>query len=91
MSVTLQSVPRLRRGVRRHFDAARNAPVLMAPERVVMLDEIADAIVANCDGENSVAEIVATLAAHYAAPEAEISADILGFLEELVDSSLVSV
>ena len=91
MNVTPQSVPKLRRGVRRHFDAARNAPVLMAPERVVMLDAIADAIVMHCDGETNVAQIATALAARYAAPETEISADVIGFLEELVESSLVSV
>lgn len=91
MTVTLQSVPKLRRGVRRHFDAARNTPVLMAPERVVVLDDIADAIIAQCDGKRSVAEIVSQLAAQYAAPAAEISNDVLILLEDLVETSLVAV
>lgn len=89
--MTLQSIPMLRRGVRRQFDAVRKTPVLMAPERVVILDEIADAIIVKCDARRSVAEIITQLAAQYAAPAAEISNDVLGLLEDLVESALVSV
>ncbi len=91
MSVTLQSVPALRRGVRRQFDTARNAPVLMAPERVVMLDDIADAIIAECDGKRSAGEIAARLAERFGAPEADVLVDVLAFLEELSEASLVAL
>ncbi len=91
MRVTQQSVPRLRRGVRRQFDKARNTAVLMAPERVVVLDDIADAIIGECDGQRSVAEIVATLAARYQASEDEISGDITSFFEELTQAALVTL
>ncbi len=84
-------MPRLRRGVRRQFDKARNTAVLMAPERVVVLDDIADAIVAECDGQRSVAEIVAALAARYQAPEEEISNDVRDFFESLADAALVTL
>ncbi|MGE4480394.1 pyrroloquinoline quinone biosynthesis peptide chaperone PqqD [Acidocella sp.] len=91
MRVTPHSVPRLRRGVRRQFDKARNTAVLMAPERVVVLDDIADAIVAECDGQRSVAEIVTVLATRYQAPEAEISADVTVFFEDLAQAALVTL
>jgi len=83
-------VPGLRRGVRRQFDATRNAPVLMAPERVVVLDEIADAIIAKCDGKNSVGVIAGLLAAQFDAPVADVQADVQVFLKELVDKGLVN-
>jgi pyrroloquinoline quinone biosynthesis protein D len=91
LSAALQSVPALRRGVRRHFDSTRNTPVLMAPERVVVLDDIADAILAECDGKRSITEIAAILAARFAAPEAEITTDVLAFFTELSDASLVTL
>lgn len=91
MRVTPQSVPRLRRGVRRQFDKARNTAVLMAPERVVVLDDIADAIIGECDGQHSVAEIVAALAARYQAPEDEIIGDVTAFFEELTQAALVTL
>ena len=56
-----------------------------------MLDEIADAIIAECDGVHRVTDIVAVLAARYEAQAAEISVDVLDFLEDLVASALVSV
>jgi pyrroloquinoline quinone biosynthesis protein D len=89
MMLTRTSVPALRRGVRRHFDKARNAPVLMAPERVIMLDEIADAIVAECDAVSSVAEITARLSRRFATPAADIEADVLAFLQTLLDKGLI--
>jgi pyrroloquinoline quinone biosynthesis protein D len=91
LSVTADSIPALRRGVRRHFDAARNTPVLMAPERVVMLDDIAAAVLDQCDGKQNVAAIVAVLATRYAAPAAEVTKDVIDLLEELVAGMLVTI
>ena len=91
MRVTGETVPRLRRGVRRQFDKARDTAVLMAPERVVVLDEIADAIVTACDGQRNIADIVALLAARYQAPVEEIDGDVREFLEGLAASALVTL
>ncbi|GAN79881.1 pyrroloquinoline quinone biosynthesis peptide chaperone PqqD [Acidocella aminolytica] len=91
MRVTPDSVPRLRRGVRRQFDKTRDTAVLMAPERVIVLDDIADAIIMECDGHRSVAEIVTVLAARYQAPEDEISSDVTEFFEDLAQAALVTL
>jgi pyrroloquinoline quinone biosynthesis protein D len=88
--LTADSVPALRRGVRRQFDATRNAPVLMAPERVIVLDEIADAIIAQCDGRASVAEIAARLAEQFSAPLEQVREDVAAFLRDLVEKGLVA-
>ncbi len=90
MSVTPDSIPALRRGVRRQFDATRNAAVLMAPERVIVLDEIADAIIAQCDARASVAEIAARLAEQFAAPVEQVREDVAAFLQDLVEKGLVA-
>ena len=90
MSITATSVPALRRGVRRQFDAVRNAAILMAPERVIVLDDIADAIIGECNAVATVREITARLAARFATAPENIAADITGFLQALVDKGLVS-
>lgn len=81
--------PRLTRHARLRHDAARGQWVLLAPERVLVLDETAQAILARLDGARSVAEIAAQLAAEYDAPAAEIAEDIRALLEDLRAQGLV--
>ncbi|MEE3098486.1 MAG: pyrroloquinoline quinone biosynthesis peptide chaperone PqqD [Pseudomonadota bacterium] len=76
--------PRLQRGVRVKRDAVRGVPVLLAPERVIRLDPIGAAILAEVDGTRSFAEIVTALAARFDAPPARIEADAGRFLAALV-------
>jgi len=89
LTITPATIPQLRRGVRRQFDATRNAAILMAPERVIMLDDIADAILSECDGTATVGEIVTRLAARFESPESEIHPDVLAFLEDLIEKGLI--
>lgn len=88
---SLAAVPVLRRGVRRQYDTARGAAVLLAPERVIVLDEIADAIVAECRDGHSVQVIAASLAARFDAPLAQVETDVIAFIEDLVERGLVSL
>jgi pyrroloquinoline quinone biosynthesis protein D len=90
LTISETSVPVLRRGVRRQFDTARNAPVLMAPERVVLLDEIGDAIIAACGAGGSVREISNRLTLRFQAPPEAVEADVIAFLQELFDKGLLS-
>lgn len=84
-------IPSLPRGVRRHFDTVRGVPVLLGPERVLMLDQIGCAVLDKVTGQASVGEIVSRLAAQYNAPEQEISADVVTYLTDLADKRLVDV
>jgi pyrroloquinoline quinone biosynthesis protein D len=61
----------------------------MAPERVIILDEIADAIVSECDAVSSVEEILFRLSERFSAPTEEIQADVLAFLQQLLDKGLI--
>jgi coenzyme PQQ biosynthesis protein PqqD len=88
--ITRDSVPALRRGIRRKFDATRNTHVLLGPERVIVLDEIAAAITALVDAKHSVAEIAATLAEKFAADAAVVEADVVEFVASLVDKGLAT-
>jgi pyrroloquinoline quinone biosynthesis protein D len=85
------SVPRLRPGVKLRFDRTRAAWVLLAPERVLMPDEIAVEILKRCDGKASVAAIVDDLATTFAAERNQIEADVRTFLQDLADKGMVAL
>jgi coenzyme PQQ biosynthesis protein PqqD len=90
-AVTAQSVPALRRGIRRHYDATRAQNVLQCPERVILLDNIGNAITELFDGQSSVGTISRILAERYAENPAQVEADVVGFVQELADKGLVTV
>ncbi len=83
--------PVLPPGVRLHWDAVRGSHVLLAPERALMLDDIGHAILSRIDGVTTLAALVAGLAADFDAPEAEVGADVAGFLEGLARERLVDL
>lgn len=85
------AIPALPRGVRLHFDRVRDTWVLLAPERTVTLDAVGHAILSEIDGKRSFGAIAATLAAKYAAPEAEIAADSAAFLDGLRERLFLEV
>lgn len=80
----------LSRHVRFRFDEARDCHVLLAPERVIMPDPIAVAILERCDGVASVGSIADDLAAHYAAPRAAVLADCLEMLNDLAAKGMIA-
>ena len=57
--------PRLAPHVRLTFDPARERHVLLTPESVTLLNATAAAVVDLCDGERTVADIVAVLRRRY--------------------------
>ncbi|MBB5942456.1 MULTISPECIES: pyrroloquinoline quinone biosynthesis peptide chaperone PqqD [Xanthomonas] len=77
------SQPRLAAGVRLQHDRARAQWVLLAPERVIELDEIAHAIVSRCDGNRSLATIAAELAAEFEAEPDEVARDVCELAQQL--------
>jgi len=83
------SVPRLPRHVRLRFDETRGQWILLAPERVLMPDEIAIEVLQRCDGVASVAAIADALAAKYAAPRDEVGRDVVEMLQDLADKGLL--
>ena len=61
--------PRLARHVRMGFDPARGQHVLLTPEAVTVLNGTGAAVLELCDGQRTVAEIVAELRGRYASVE----------------------
>jgi coenzyme PQQ biosynthesis protein PqqD len=85
------SVPALARGVRLRFDEARKAWVLLAPERVLMPDEIAVEILKRCNGKAAVSAIVDDLARTFEAEPTQVAGDVRGFLQDLADKGMVTL
>jgi pyrroloquinoline quinone biosynthesis protein D len=75
--------PRLAPHVRLHFDRHREQWVLQAPERVVVLDDVAAEVLRRCDGILRQDEIVDGLAAEFDAPREEIDGDVADLIEHL--------
>ncbi|MFA5123317.1 pyrroloquinoline quinone biosynthesis peptide chaperone PqqD [Zavarzinia sp.] len=76
-------VPRLAPGVRLAFDGKRGQWLLQAPERVVVLDEIAHAVVSRIDGKLSLDAVIDALAADYDADRREIEGDVKDLVADL--------
>ncbi|CBS90399.1 pyrroloquinoline quinone biosynthesis peptide chaperone PqqD [Azospirillum lipoferum] len=82
---------RLAPGVMLRNDRRRGEWMLMAPERLLVLDEMALAVVRACVGAE-VADVAAgidRLTAEYDAPRAEVAADVLEMLTDLRNKGYV--
>jgi pyrroloquinoline quinone biosynthesis protein D len=80
--------PLLARGVRLTFDPARERHVLLSPETVVVLNSTGSDVLELCDGQRTVAEIVAELSSRYARV---VDEDVRTFLDRLVERRCVEV
>ncbi|MEE8504975.1 MAG: pyrroloquinoline quinone biosynthesis peptide chaperone PqqD, partial [Kiloniellales bacterium] len=67
----------------------RDQWVVLAPERVLVLDEPALEVLKRCDGNASVDAIVDELTAAYDAPREEIGADVNAMLQDMADKGFV--
>jgi pyrroloquinoline quinone biosynthesis protein D len=83
VTVDASRVPRLAPGVRLQRDAARDRWIVQAPERVLVPEQTALAVLQRCDGTATVAAIVDDLARAYDAPRAVIEADVVELLNDL--------
>ncbi len=81
--------PLLAGKARLKWDAAREKPLLLFPEGVLVLNDTAHAILELCDGRRSVAEIAKILGERYHAEGLE--GDVKEVLQRLVEKSLVNL
>ena len=86
-----QSRPRLGPGVRLKHDEARECWVLLAPERVLVLDEIALEVLQRLDGQKTVDALVGELATEYEADRNEILADVSELLKGLLEKRVLAL
>ena len=83
--------PKLAARARVQKDALTGKPVLLYPEGVLMLNPTGDAIIALCDGNKSLEQIVSELAARYSAAADQISNEVLVYLNRLRERNLLEV
>lgn len=89
--MTAPGIPSFNRGFRLRHDEVRGGWVVLAPERLFMLDEHAAEVLKLVDGRRSVADIADTLAARYNAPPAEIAADVDAMLQDLAGKGAIQL
>jgi pyrroloquinoline quinone biosynthesis protein D len=77
------AIPRFRRGVKFRFDEARQAWILLAPEKMFTPEGTAIEVLRRVDGERTIAAIVDDLAAVFQAPRDLIAADVAEMLADL--------
>ena len=75
---TLASVPRVGSGFRLQFEPAQDCHVLLYPEGMVKLNQPAGEIMKRCDGQKSVAAVVAELESAFSTTG--LQGDVLAFL-----------
>jgi pyrroloquinoline quinone biosynthesis protein D len=83
------SVLRFAPHARFRFDAVRQAWVVLMPERLLLPDEQAVAVLQLIDGSRDADAIVAALGRQYDAPFEAIAADVLAMLQDLFDKKVL--
>ena len=83
------ATPRLAAKVRLKWDEVRQKPLLLFPEGVLVLNPTAHEVMALCDGQRTVGEIVTTLGEKFRSPT--IDADVKGLLAKLAGKSLFTI
>jgi pyrroloquinoline quinone biosynthesis protein D len=84
------TIPRLKAHVRLQYSEARKQWIIQAPERVLMPDDIAVAVLKRCDGVATIGTIARALATEYEAPPDVVEADVRDMLQDLADKGVVT-
>lgn len=80
----------LGRGIRLKRDTGRDAWVLMAPERVIVLDEIGYEVINEIvDSDGALSGVIDRLSRRFDAPRDEIAGDVIEMLQSFVDKQLL--
>tara|TARA_B100001057_G_scaffold153159_2_gene153299 strand:+ start:2181 stop:2477 length:297 start_codon:yes stop_codon:yes gene_type:complete len=84
-----ETVPRFPKHVKFRHNKARDEWVILAPERLVNLDQIAVEILKMVDGVKEVKEIAGELSKKFNAPEETIISDVKEMLQNLSDKGFI--
>jgi pyrroloquinoline quinone biosynthesis protein D len=72
------------------FDSTRGKHMLLYPERGLELNGVAHAILSLCDGNNTVAQIIAQLTVRFSRTEpATVERDVTAFLTQMAERGVV--
>ena len=81
--------PQLADKARLKWDAVRNKHLLLFPEGVLVLNNTAHDVLALCDGQRDLAEIIKTLRERYKADA--IDGDVKEILGRLLEKNLIKI
>jgi pyrroloquinoline quinone biosynthesis protein D len=87
--VSEAAIPAFAAGVKFRFDSAREAWILLAPERLFLPDETAVAILQLVDGTRGMGAIIDELATRFDAPRDVIAVDVAATLRDLADKGVL--
>jgi coenzyme PQQ biosynthesis protein PqqD len=88
--ISLASKPRLAQRARLHYDRHEGRHMLLYPEKGLLLNDSALAILRLCSGELTVADIVARLLQRRGSTSAEaLERDVVSFLNTLAERALI--
>ncbi|MBV9007513.1 MAG: pyrroloquinoline quinone biosynthesis peptide chaperone PqqD [Solirubrobacterales bacterium] len=79
--------PRLVTGARLRYDEVREEHLLLVPEGAVRLNPTAAEVLALCDGERSLDDIVGVIAGRY--DNADVGGDVRELLDAMTNRGLV--
>jgi pyrroloquinoline quinone biosynthesis protein D len=71
------------------FDEVRQAWIMLMPERLLLPDEQAVAVLQLVDGERDADMIIDALSAQYQAPRDVVAGDVLTMLQDLFDKKVL--
>lgn len=89
MAAMEAGTPAFNRGFRMRFDPVRGSWVVLAPERLFLLDEQAVEVLKLVDGVRTVPAIIDALAERYDAPRSAIETDVAAMLQDLVGKGAI--
>ena len=88
--ISAESIPRLPRHAKFRFDKARDKWIILAPERVFELDDVAYEVISRCDGERSVEQVVDNLGEKIDQVCRDvIMTDVTSMLQNLADKGFI--
>ena len=88
--VSAESIPKLPRHAKLRFDKARDKWIILAPERVFELDQVAYEVISRCDGERSVEQVIDGLCEKFDQVCRDvIMTDVTNMLQDLADKGFV--
>ncbi|MEN8723465.1 MAG: pyrroloquinoline quinone biosynthesis peptide chaperone PqqD [Alphaproteobacteria bacterium] len=86
---TPDTVYRYAPGVMLRHDKLRDAHILNAPEKLIVLDGPGHAIASRIDGAQTVAQIIVALCELTGLPDTQIGPDVTGFIDDLAGKGLI--
>ena len=81
--------PKFPKHVKFRHNKARDEWGILAPERLVKLDQVAVEVLKLVDGQNSVIQISEQLSKKFNAPRETITKDVIVMLQELSDKGFI--